>query len=101
VFLSSFDTIFLMLSILESVEKTFIVKLSPLHCFAVVHLFYPLRNINLCCCIYITVALAMERYLVAIFWNSISDHFLDENIGKMISQKLQTNSYISDNHGQN
>jgi hypothetical protein len=48
---------------LESIEKTFIVKLALLHSYAVVYFFYPLRNINLCCCIYITVALAMERYI--------------------------------------
>jgi hypothetical protein len=63
VFLSAFDSIFLVLSIIESIEKAFIVKLAPFHTLAVVHFFYPLRNINLCCCIYITVGLAMERYL--------------------------------------
>jgi len=35
----------------------------PLHSTAFVYIFYPLQNINLCCCIYITVALSLERYL--------------------------------------
>ena len=59
-FMATFDILYLIVSISEAVRQH-LVK-SCLHDYIFVVLVYPLRSILMCCSIYTTLALALERY---------------------------------------
>ena len=59
-FMATFDIMYLIVSISEAIRQH-LVK-SCVHDYVFVILVYPLRSILMCCSIYTTLALAMERY---------------------------------------
>ncbi len=62
-FLTVFDSIFLVCCMAESVRKHFYKEPSDAYTYAFVYGLYQMQNIALMCSIYTTLALAVERYL--------------------------------------
>ena len=55
-----FDNLYLLLTLLETLRRN--TEPHALFNLAYCYAFYPLRNVFLCCTIYLAIALALERY---------------------------------------
>ncbi len=70
VFLAVFDNFYIVCSVLEGLRKH--KSFSQWHEYAFGYFLYPLHNFVLCCSIYITVTLALERYRAV--WRPVEYH---------------------------
>lgn len=70
VFLAVFDNVYIVCSVLEGLRKH--KAFSQVHEYAFGYFLYPLHNFVLCCSIYITVTLALERFRAV--WRPVEYH---------------------------